>query len=104
MFNRTRDYLHCTELSLRWVKALFDWNDKIAAIPPRRCPAMVLQGDKDHTVDWRYNTGLIREKCPYAQIELISGARHELFNEAIVYKQVALKYIRAYFEEPFKCQ
>lgn len=103
IFNRTQDTLHCQSVSLRWVKALFEWNDKIAAMPPCRRPALVVQGDKDRTVDWRYNIELIREKFTNAQIEMIPGARHELFNEAIVYRQVALKYVGAYFEEPFKC-
>ena len=96
IFNRTQDHLHRRSLSLRWVKALFDWNDKIAAITPCQMPVLVLQGDKDSTVEWRYNLELVCRTFPNARIEMIDGARHELFNEADVYKRLALEKTAAY--------
>lgn len=90
VFNRTQDYLQCKSLSLRWVKALFEWNEKIEGMPPCQTPALVLQGDKDSTVEWRYNLELIRKKYSNAQIVMIEGARHELFNEAESYRDKAL--------------
>lgn len=95
-FNKTQDYLHAKHLSLRWVKALFDWNDKMEAAAPCQCQVLVLQGDKDGTVDWEYNLRLIGEKFPNAEIEMIPGANHELFNEAIEYKQQVLDHVKNY--------
>lgn len=97
IFNRTQDYLHCKTLSLRWVKALFDWNDRLAAAVPCAAPVLVLQGDKDGTVEWEYNLETVKTKFPYAQIEMIRGARHELFNEADVYRIAALEHTGHYF-------
>ena len=98
VFNKTQDYLHAKHLSLKWVKALFDWNDKIEPMNPCHREVLVLQGDKDGTVDWEYNLGLIRDKFPNAEIKKIGGANHELFNEAIEYKQKALDYIGEYLK------
>ncbi|NLW83641.1 MAG: alpha/beta hydrolase [Phycisphaerae bacterium] len=96
IFNRTQDFLHCTSLSLRWVKALFDWNDRLAAAVPCAATVLVVQGDKDGTVEWEYNIDLVKKKFPNANIEMIVGARHELFNEADIYRSVVLEYAGHY--------
>jgi len=51
IFNKSKDYLHCQHLSLKWVKALFDWNNKIESMPPCQRDLLVIQGDQDGTVD-----------------------------------------------------
>ncbi len=99
IFNKTQDCLHAKYLSLKWVKALFDWNDKIEAMPSCEGEILVLQGDKDGTVDWKYNLGLIRRKFPNVRIELIPGANHELFNEAMEYKRRALESVGSFLQE-----
>ena len=96
VFNKTQDYLHCKHLSLDWVKALFDWNKQVEAMPACEREVRVVQGDKDGTVDWTYNLQMIEKKFPNADIKMISGANHELFNEAYAYKQAALESISDY--------
>ena len=93
VFNKTQDYLHSKHLSLKWVKALFDWNEKIERIGPCDREVLVIQGDKDGTVEWKYNMDLMRDKFPNAVIKMIPGANHELFNEAPQYKQQVLKLV-----------
>jgi alpha-beta hydrolase superfamily lysophospholipase len=99
VFNKTKDYLHCKHLSLKWVKALFDWNNKLQTMQESNREVLVLQGDKDGTVDWKYNLNMINEKFPNTDIEMISGANHELFNEASQYKQQALNLIGEYIRQ-----
>ena len=99
IFNKTQDYLHAKHLSLKWVKALFDWNDKIEPMAACEREVLVLQGDKDGTVDWQYNMDLIGKKFPNADIKKISGANHELFNEAMEYKQQALNFVDSFFRQ-----
>ena len=98
-FNKTQDYLHAKHLSLQWVKALFDWNEKVETAAACDRKLLVLQGDKDGTVDWQYNLELIAQKFPNAEIKIIHGANHELFNEAPEYKIQALEYVTNYLSQ-----
>lgn len=99
LFNRTQDYLHASSVSLCWVKALFDWNDKIEKLPPTDKEIFILQGDRDRTVDWRYNLTLLTQKFPSSQLQIIPGARHELFNEAPLYREPVLQAVRNYLQK-----
>ncbi len=81
-FNRYEDTLHCRTVSLSWVRAMFAWNEKVVRARPCEKTVTILQGDRDTTVDWRYNVRLLRDKFPAANVEMIPGARHELLNEA----------------------
>ena len=96
-FNRHSDYLHCRYVSLDWVKALYDWNTRLAAATPCDKDVFILQGDRDTTVDWRYNLGLLREKLPAANVQMIKGARHELFNETPALREECMAKIIHYF-------
>lgn len=98
-FNKTQDYLHAEHLSLRWVKALFDWNDGLKNAPVVERWLLLIQGDKDGTVDWRYNLGWISEKFPNAEIAMIAGANHELFNESPEYKQPVLNRVTCFLDQ-----
>lgn len=89
-FNRTQDYLHVEHLSLKWVKALFDWNERLENRPACDTRVLVLQGDRDGTVDWHYNLNLVGRKFPNAHVEMIEGANHELFNESPEYRGRAI--------------
>jgi lysophospholipase len=102
IFNKTQDYLHSKHLSLKWVKALFEWNGKVEPMDACDREVLVIQGDKDGTVDWKYNMKLIDEKFPNATVEMIPGANHEIFNEALEYKQQALNCIAEYFRQDVK--
>ena len=99
IFNKTQDTLHCKHIALNWVKALFDWNDTFKTLPESDREVLVLQGDKDGTVDWKYNLKRVEQKNPHADINMIAGANHELFNESPQYKQQALNLIKKYFRQ-----
>jgi lysophospholipase len=93
-FNRNDDYLHGRYVALDWVKALYDWNARLAAATPCDKEVFILQGDRDTTVDWRYNLGLLRAKFPAANVKMVKGARHELFNESIELREESLAKVR----------
>jgi lysophospholipase len=90
-FNREMDVLHGRSVGLKWVKALHEWNDKITSLPPVEKPVYIIQGDKDTTVLWKYNTKFLKEKFVNARIEMVKDARHELFNEAQNIRESVLK-------------
>ncbi len=98
IFNKTQDYLHARYLSLDWVKALFDWNEEIKSRPLCTKDLLILQGDKDSTVDWTYNLHFLGKKFPNSKIRMFSGARHELFNEAPQYRQQAMETVLQYLK------
>ncbi|MBN1816296.1 MAG: alpha/beta hydrolase [Sedimentisphaerales bacterium] len=95
-FNRTKDVLHCQTVPLAWVKAMFEWNDAIQSLSVSDTPILVIQGDKDDTVDFKYNLQFIRGKFAKAQIRMVPGARHELFNESPSLRSQAIQYVNEY--------
>ena len=80
-FNRHKDVLHAQNVSLKWVKALHEWNDEIADAETSDKPVRIIQGSKDTTVSYKYNLSFIRDKFDDVQVTMIDGGRHELFNE-----------------------
>jgi alpha-beta hydrolase superfamily lysophospholipase len=95
-FNRNEDYLHCPCVSLDWVKALYDWNDRFDKLPTCNRQILIIQGSRDSTVDWKYNLKQLGKKFPAAKVKMIKGARHELFNEAIEYREAAIGQVITY--------
>ena len=77
-----QDPLQSRLLSLRWVGALRRW---LAALPESDLgvgPVLVVQGDNDGTVDWRYNINVIVQLFPGSRVEYLAGAGHQLANES----------------------
>lgn len=81
-FNRTEDYLHARRVPMEWVGALHKWNKKIKGLGPCDKEMLVLQGNRDKTVDHKYNIPFIKKKFTNAEVHTIDTARHELFNES----------------------
>ena len=77
-----RDPLQSHVLPLRWVGAMRGWVGDFLAHPPGSGAPVVVQGDADRTVDWRWNLARLREKLPGARVTVVHGARHHLVNEA----------------------
>lgn len=80
-FLRERDPLQPRRLPLSWVGALKKWLPWFHARPPSMAKVLVIQGDADETVDWRYNLPVIADKFPRRQLVMLPGARHHLVKE-----------------------
>ena len=77
-----RDPLQCHRISLRWLGALKRW---LADLPLQDLgvgPALVIQGRKDSTVDWRYNVAAVAKLFPGSRIHYLPTAGHQLANES----------------------
>jgi alpha-beta hydrolase superfamily lysophospholipase len=86
-----RDPLQSRRLSLRWVTALRAW---LAALPSGDLgvgPALIVQGDADQTVDWRYNVAFYQGLFPASEVELLPGGGHQLANESPSLRQTYLE-------------
>jgi alpha-beta hydrolase superfamily lysophospholipase len=92
-FVRHVDPLQAHSLPLAWVAALQRWVPRIESAPrSSRCP-LIIQGDADRTVDWRYNLGVLQDKFCRPDILLLPGARHHLANESAGLRQRYLDYL-----------
>lgn len=89
-----RDPLQCHRISLRWLGALRHW---LSDLQPRDLgvgPALIIQGDADGTVDWRYNIPFIADLFPQSQVEYVRGAGHQLANETAAYRAAYLQRVQ----------
>jgi lysophospholipase len=86
-----KDFLHFLEhddplqtryISVRWVDAMLRWESRFEYFEPSDKPILLLQGQRDTTVDWRYNIPLIRKKFPKAKYLPLQDAHHQLANES----------------------
>ncbi len=75
------DPLQSHRISLRWIGALRRWLGRLEQRDLGVGPALIIQGDEDGTVDWRYNVDVVRTLFPDSRVEYLSGAGHQLANE-----------------------
>ncbi len=94
-----KDPLRLSTVPLKWVKALYDWNDRIAKLPPCQRKVKVIQGTGDTTVDWKFNIDFIRKKFSDVEVSLIENAHHELFNEPADIRKEVFSQISRYLGE-----
>jgi alpha-beta hydrolase superfamily lysophospholipase len=95
-FLKYHDSLSGRDFSLKWVKAMFEWNERYAKAKHIERPILIIQGTKDNIVDWRYNVPIIMSKFRDCDVELIENARHELFNESQQYRDEVFSIIKEY--------
>lgn len=84
-FNRfvaSADPLQARHLPLEWVGAMHRWIQEFSTLPGSEFPVRIVQGDRDRTVDWRYNLKQIRQKLGAVRVHMVPGAGHHLVNEA----------------------
>lgn len=81
-----RDPLQSRRISLRWVRALRRWLHDLRHRDLRVGPALIIQGDADATVDWRYNITVLQKLFPGSQVEYLRGAGHQLANESDAFR------------------
>lgn len=75
------DPLQVRHIPLAWVKAYYTWYRRAHSYGISDRSVYMIQGDKDLTVDWKYNSDFIEEKFPGSDILIIKGARHALLGE-----------------------
>lgn len=98
------DPLQSHFLSSQWVGALLSWVPKILKAKPVDLAPLILQGDQDTTVDFRYNLKILKQKFKQAKIVIISGARHHLPNESAHFRDELWQAMDNYFHSlPNNC-
>ncbi|MYM63545.1 alpha/beta hydrolase [Pseudomaricurvus sp. HS19] len=90
-FVRNADPLQYRHTPLRWAEAMHRWQQQFVQQPPLQRPLLLVQGDDDGTIDFRYNLTQIQAVFPNSQTKMIPGARHQLVNELPPYRDQALQ-------------
>ncbi len=80
-FVKNKDLLQYRKIPLVWFRALSNWNNTIKKAESVDKEVVVIQGDADTTVDWKYNMKFIESKFPQSKVLMIDNGGHQLFNE-----------------------
>ena len=75
------DPLQARHVAVRWVDAMLRWESRFDHFDACDKSILILQGQRDSTVDWRYNIPAIRKKFPKAKYLPLQDAHHHLVNE-----------------------
>ena len=88
-FIKNADPLQARITPLRWAAAMQEWINTftLTLIRPQAIPLTIIQGDRDGTVDFKFNVKMIKKKFPNTQIKMVANARHHLVNESLPYRQ-----------------
>ena len=97
-----QDCLQGQSLSLDWILALAGWLQRLDKAASAPCPALVLQGDKDATLNWQYNLAALQQLLPQAQQVIITAAGHQLLNEAQEQQQQVLACLTSWLDSRVK--
>lgn len=81
------DPLQAPALSLVWIGALRRWLLTLPRTLSCPIPILVLQGDRDGTVDGAFNTAYLQRMLDKVELEFLPGARHQLANESTSIRQ-----------------
>ena len=79
-------------MSLLWIGALKRWLKSLPLADLGIGPALVIQGEQDGTVGWRYNMRAIVQLFPGSHIHYLPQAGHQLANES---EEIRADYSRA---------
>jgi alpha-beta hydrolase superfamily lysophospholipase len=80
-FLREADPLQAQKMPIAWVAAMVDWMRHFMQHPPTDVPALVIQGEQDTTVDWRFNVPVV-ERLFDARVVYFEQGRHHVVNQA----------------------
>ncbi len=97
-FVEKTDPLQTKYVSVRWVDALMRWESRFDYLPASEKNILVIQGQRDTTVDWKYNIPVIRRKFPKARYLPLQDAYHHLSNESSEIRTKIFAAIDMYFD------
>lgn len=87
-FVENKDPLQASRLPLSWLGAMDQWykmlctNTHAKLNPQTSLKALIVQGDADSVVDFKYNLPRLQHYLPRSELNWIAGAEHRLVNES----------------------
>jgi alpha-beta hydrolase superfamily lysophospholipase len=92
------DPLRTKKFPLKWLTAIYKWDQRIKGYKPVSKPVFVIQGTGDNVVDWKYNIEFLEQKLTKMKVKWIQNARHQLLNENEFIKTEVLNSITKYLD------
>lgn len=92
------DPLQSKILPVGWIGALKQWLPNFLRRPGQSRELLILQGDNDGTVDWKYNLKRLQQMFPSAVVHMIPGAGHHLANESASIRSNYLAVVGRYLD------
>ena len=99
-FCKRGDPLQTRQLSVQWVGAMKHWLEHFESQPTIPTHTLLVQGDADTTVDWRYNVPKLIEKLPDCRLEYLPTAQHHLVNESPALREQLWQIIDHFLQSP----
>ncbi|MCA1319533.1 alpha/beta hydrolase [Bacillus tianshenii] len=89
------DPLQFDTLPTNWVVSLSKWHEDVFEYPIQKQGLHLIQGNRDTTVDWRFNVSFLLELFPGSDAILIDEGNHQLFNEAEEIRSICFNCIKS---------
>lgn len=89
------DPLQFDTLPTNWVVSLSKWHEDVFKYPIQKQGLHLIQGNRDTTVDWRFNVSFLLGLFPGSDAILIDEGNHQLFNEAEEIRSICFNCIKS---------
>ena len=97
-FIEKSDPLQSRHIAVRWVDALLRWESRFDYLSASEKNVLIIQGQRDTTVEWRHNIPEIRKKFPKARYLPLKDAYHHLANESVDIRDKIFAAVDMYFD------
>lgn len=94
-----QDPLRNSHVSFQFLKDIYHWNRKFYHSSDFRSDMLVVQGEADTVVDWRYNLPLLQRKVNGLEVQKVIQGRHQLFNQVKTEREEVFEKIFNFFED-----
>lgn len=81
-FVHHHDPLQDVVVPMGWIGALKRWVRHMLSLPASDFPVLLVQGERDETVDWRGNNQFVRTHFHVESEQILPDASHQLANES----------------------
>lgn len=94
-FLKTHDPLQSQIMSIEWISALRKWIKEIENTASIDGRILIIQGQRDMTVDWRHNISVLQQNFSDVDVHYLPKGRHHLVNESEDIRQKVFSLIDA---------
>ena len=98
LFVKSKDPLQSKHVPVKWITAMKRWENEFSSFHREIINPLIMQGDKDVIMDWRYNVKQVRAHFPNGKTYLLAKANHNLVNEVVGIRTRMLRHIKLYFD------